>query len=95
MSFPTYPKYKDSGVEWLAHVPMHWEVNPLLAVAEERCESNAGLKESNLLSLSYGRIVPKDINSNDGLLPESFETYQVVHPGDVVLRLTEIGRAHV
>lgn len=26
MSFPRYPKYKDSGVEWLGEVPDHWEV---------------------------------------------------------------------
>ena len=26
MSFPRYPKYKDSGVEWLGQVPAHWEV---------------------------------------------------------------------
>ena len=26
MSFPRYPKYKDSGVEWLGDVPEHWEV---------------------------------------------------------------------
>ena len=24
MSFPTYPKYKDSGVQWLGEVPSHW-----------------------------------------------------------------------
>lgn len=24
MSFPRYPKYKDSGVEWLGQVPEHW-----------------------------------------------------------------------
>lgn len=29
MSLPRYPKYKDSGVEWLGHVPEHWEVAPL------------------------------------------------------------------
>lgn len=29
MSFPTYPKYKDSGVEWLGTVPEHWEVQPI------------------------------------------------------------------
>jgi type I restriction enzyme S subunit len=27
MSFPRYPKYKDSGVEWLGEVPEHWEVD--------------------------------------------------------------------
>ena len=26
MSFPKYPKYKDSGVEWLGEVPEHWTV---------------------------------------------------------------------
>lgn len=26
MSFPRYPKYKDSGVEWLGEVPAHWDV---------------------------------------------------------------------
>ena len=26
MSFPKYPKYKDSGVEWLGEVPEHWHL---------------------------------------------------------------------
>jgi len=26
MSFPRYPEYKDSGVEWLGDMPAHWEV---------------------------------------------------------------------
>jgi type I restriction enzyme S subunit len=26
MSFPRYPKYKDSGVEWLGEVPEHWTI---------------------------------------------------------------------
>ncbi|MBA4114652.1 MAG: restriction endonuclease subunit S [Verminephrobacter sp.] len=25
MSFPRYPEYKDSGLEWLGEVPAHWE----------------------------------------------------------------------
>lgn len=29
MSFPRYPKYKDSGVEWLGEVPEHWRIIPL------------------------------------------------------------------
>lgn len=29
MSFPRYPKYKDSGVEWLGQVPEHWDVKPM------------------------------------------------------------------
>ena len=39
MSFPRYPAYKDSGVEWLGDVPAHWEVKPLRRLVEE---TNAG-----------------------------------------------------
>ena len=30
----TYPRYKDSGVEWLGEVPEHWETAPLKHVVE-------------------------------------------------------------
>ena len=33
MSFPRYPKYKDSGVEWLGEVPVHWKNAPLKSVS--------------------------------------------------------------
>lgn len=33
MSFKPYPKYKDSGVEWLGKVPEGWEVKPLKHLA--------------------------------------------------------------
>lgn len=85
-----YPKYKDSGVEWLGRIPEGWEVKPLFAVGTEGSESNKGMVMDNLLSLSYGNIIRKDINTNEGLLPESFETYQIVRKGDIVFRLTDL-----
>lgn len=73
-----------------ANVPDGWEVQPLLAMADEGQVRNTGMAETNLLSLSYGRIVRKDIEGLDGLLPTSFETYQIVEPGDVVCRFTDL-----
>ena len=90
MSFPRYPAYKDSGVEWLGEVPEHWEIKPFFSRFSEHRESNRGMRNDNLLSLSFGRIVNKDINTLDGLLPDSYETYQVVYPGDIVFRLTDL-----
>lgn len=29
MSYPTYPSYKESGIEWLGEVPEHWDVKRL------------------------------------------------------------------
>ncbi|SDR87787.1 restriction endonuclease subunit S [Pseudomonas oryzae] len=38
MSFPKYPAYKDSGVEWLGEVPKHWDVRPLKWLVEQITE---------------------------------------------------------
>ena len=29
MSYKPYPKYKDSGIEWLGEIPEGWNVKPL------------------------------------------------------------------
>lgn len=81
---------KPSCVPWVGDLPLDWSVVPMFSIAGERTTRNTGMIEDNLLSLSYGRIVPKDINSESGLLPESFETYQIVEPGDIVFRLTDL-----
>lgn len=85
-----YPAYKASRVEWLDEIPATWQVMPLMGIASEAKRRNYGLAERNLLSLSYGRVVTKNIDTNDGLLPESFETYQIVDPDDIVFRLTDL-----
>ncbi|HRN51920.1 MAG TPA: restriction endonuclease subunit S [Gemmatimonadaceae bacterium] len=90
MSLRKYPGLKQTGIPWFPAAPDSWRVLPLFACAAEKYQSNLGSVNANLLSLSYGNIVRKDINSNDGLLPESFETYQVVDPGDIILRLTDM-----
>lgn len=68
-----------------------WPLNKLHHVLSVRGNNkNIGMINDNLLSLSYGRIVKKNIDSAEGLLPESFETYQIVQPGDIVMRLTDL-----
>ncbi len=83
-------KMKDSGLPWLGQAPAHWEMKKLIHVAHEAGVKNTGMVEDNLLSLSYGRIIRKDIDTNEGLLPASFEGYQIVEEGDTVLRLTDL-----
>ena len=85
---------KDSKIDWVREIPASWDVLFLSQVACEQCVKNTGMVESNLLSLSYGRIVEKDINATDGLLPLNFEGYQIVYPGNIVLRLTDLQNDH-
>jgi type I restriction enzyme, S subunit len=63
---------------------------PLFSLCEEVATRNTSGVERNLLSLSHGRIIRKDIDSADGLLPESFDGYTIAEPGDTVLRLTDL-----
>lgn len=81
---------KPSGLEWVGDIPTDWNVEPFFNVMPQSGRPNSGLTEVNLLSLSYGQIIRKDIDSNDGLLPASFETYQIVEPGDIVFRFTDL-----
>jgi len=67
-----------------------WKQIPLGYCVTEVKKKNAGGREENLLSLSYGNIVRRDIATADGLLPESFDSYNVINPGDTVLRLTDL-----
>ena len=69
---------------------MKWNQVPLGYCVTEVKEKNVGGREENLLSLSYGRIVRRDIATADGLLPESFDSYNIILPGDTVLRLTDL-----
>lgn len=89
-----YPKYKDSGISWLGQIPEHWEVKRLSQVSYEHYISNKDVHHQNLLSLSYGNIIRKDINKTDGLLPSSFDTYQIVVEGNIILRLTDLQNDH-
>lgn len=83
-------KMKDSGVEWIREIPEHWDIQPLFTLFKESKKKNVGNKEQNVLSLSYGKIIRRDVETNFGLLPESFETYQIVEKGYIVLRLTDL-----
>lgn len=85
-----YPEYRDSGVAWLGNIPSHWECAHGGAVLQQKKVSNRGMLESVVLSLSYGRIVVKPPEKLHGLVPESFETYQVVDPGDIIIRPTDL-----
>lgn len=58
MSFPRYPKYKDSGVEWLGEVPEGWETRRIGYYFSERREKVSD-KDYRPLSVTMGGIVPQ------------------------------------
>ena len=77
-------------MEWFGQLPQNWGVMPLWTLLCPRIHKNTEGQEQNLLSLSYGRIIRKDIETKTGLLPASFNGYNIIEAGDIVLRLTDL-----
>ncbi|OFW09805.1 MAG: hypothetical protein A3G20_03970 [Acidobacteria bacterium RIFCSPLOWO2_12_FULL_59_11] len=85
-----YPAMKDLGVPWLGKVPENWQRLPGRVCFNEQKIPNTGLRETTVLSLSYGQIVVKPPEKLHGLVPASFETYQIIEPNDIVIRPTDL-----
>ncbi|MDO4973313.1 MAG: restriction endonuclease subunit S [Eubacteriales bacterium] len=81
---------KDSGIEWIGEIPEGWGTNTAFQIFTQVKNKNEGLKEQNLLSLSYGKIKRKSIETVGGLLPENFDGYNIIEADDIVLRLTDL-----
>lgn len=81
---------KDSKIAWVGKIPQQWDSHPIYYYFLEHKHKNSLGLEQNLLSLSYGKIIRKDIGTNEGLLPENFNSYNVVEQDDIVLRLTDL-----
>lgn len=96
MTMPQTRHYemKESGVEWIGKMPSNWQVKYLFQLVSQVKNKNNGLREKNLLSLSYGKIKRKDIETTDGLLPASFDGYNIIEEGDIVMRLTDLQNDH-
>ena len=86
-------KTTTTNIPWLPEIPEHWECVKLKAFCKENKEKNKGNIETCVLSLSYGRIIIKK-DTNVGLVPTNYENYQIVNPGNIVLRLTDLQNDH-
>lgn len=85
-----YPRYKSCKTLWQEQIPDHWQETELRMLFADNKFRNSGLVERNLLSLSYGKVKRKDINNATGLVPASFEGYQIINDGYIVLRFTDL-----
>ena len=103
MSFPRYPEYKDSGVEWLGEVPGHWATPPLYlrySVELGKMLDSSRITGDHLVpylrnvDVQWGRINFDDLPEMD--IEESEYGRYTVAPGDLlVCEGGEVGRAAI
>ena len=85
MSFPRYPAYKESGVEWLGEVPAAWQLVPFWTLF--RRTKRTGYEGEQLLSVyrDHG-VVPKSSRDDNNNKPsDDLSPYQLVEPGDLAI----------
>ncbi|CAK0743996.1 type I restriction enzyme, S subunit [Gammaproteobacteria bacterium] len=65
MSYPPYPKYKDSGVEWLGEVPEGWEVKRLRFMGDINPSKNETINIDRNTEVSF---LPMEAIGDNGFL---------------------------
>lgn len=90
MSFPPYPKYKDSGVEWIGEVPSGWDVVRLGSLFREAIEE--GEDDLPVLSVSiHDGVSDRELSDSEMdrkvTRSEDRSKYKKVNPGDLVYNM--------
>lgn len=80
---------KDSGIEWVEQMPMSWNTVPnkyLMYKIKSICPIYNG---ENILSLTTNGVIIRDLNGG-GKMPTSFDGYQKIVPGNLLMCLFDI-----
>ena len=80
---------KDSGIEWVELMPMSWNTVPnkyLMYKIKSICPIYNG---ENILSLTTNGVIIRDLNGG-GKMPTSFDGYQKIVPGNLLMCLFDI-----
>ncbi len=82
---------KDSDVQWIGQIPDSWEMIPNRYLFIDH-SSKVGDQSNKyqLLSLTTTGVKEKDINASGGKVPESYDNYQTVEPGDMIFCLFDL-----
>ena len=79
-----YEQYKKVDLPWLEEIPEHWEltrVKNLFKIHKDISYKN----EPTVLSLTRKKVKVRDISNNQGQLADSYNNYNEVKKGDLLL----------
>ena len=81
---------KPTNIDWIGDIPKHWSMKPLFSLYEEVKIKNDKKEDYKVLSLSYGKVIYKNHNSNFGLVPTNYDSYQIIQPNQIIFRFTDL-----
>ena len=80
---------KDSGIKWIGNIPEHWYVMPNKYVMYKVKEIQDIYNNEDILSLSTDGVKIRDLDAG-GKMPTTFDGYQKVNPGRLLMCLFDI-----
>ena len=96
MSYATYERYKDSGVDWLGEIPSDWELISLNRVSKVKSISNHPNERLLSVYLEKGVIPFEDVSEKrTNGTSDNLDKYQLVDIGDFVLNNQQAWRGSV
>ena len=82
---------KDSGVEWIGEIPEGWKIYRNKVCFEcSKAVVGVASSDTQLLSLTTKGIKQKRPEDSTGKVPDSYDTYQLVEPDDIVMCLFDL-----
>lgn len=84
-------EYRDSGIEWIGQIPKEWEVlrtKNVFSLGKDLVGSKSS--QTQLLSLTTKGIKEVSVGSTSGKVPNSYDTYQLVHKDNLVFCLFDL-----
>lgn len=86
-----YEKYKKVDLPYLTEIPEHWSLRRNKNLFNrKKVTVGSEFNDYQLLSLTTKGLREKSINDFNGKLPESYETYQKVDIGDLIMCLFDL-----
>jgi type I restriction enzyme, S subunit len=85
-----HPSYQETGCDWIGEIPSHWNLVRGRFLFTAKKEINLDLQCKNLLSLTLTGVLNKDYESNDGLRPKDYNTYQIFQKDDLVFKMIDL-----
>ncbi len=70
---------------WLGEIPSRWELKRMKHIFYISKNISDSPDEEDVLSLTFGGIIKRDISKNEGQLPESYKGYSKIYPDDIVM----------
>ena len=84
-----YNSYKDSGVKWIGKIPGNWKIIPnkyIMHKIKEICPIYNG---EDILSLSVKGVNVRDLDAG-GKTPATFNGYQRLHKGNLLIQVPQV-----